>query len=59
MLSVLAVLSIDNLFYIGGGNNNNNNKNSCILDVMKKYVPIVMGVGVPLQSDHLAKANII
>ena len=57
MLSVLAVLSIDNLFYIGGGNNNN--KNSCILDVMKKYVPIVMGVGVPLQSDHLAKANII
>lgn len=57
MLSVLAVLSIDNLFYIGGGNNNNNNKNSCILDVMKKYVPIVMGV--PLQSDHLAKANII
>lgn len=55
MLSVLAVLSIDNLFYIGGGNNNN--KNSCILDVMKKYVPIVMGV--PLQSDHLAKANII
>lgn len=54
MLNVLSILSIDNLFYVS---KDNRNKNNCVLEVMKKYMPILGGTH--LHSDHLAKANVL
>lgn len=54
MLNVLSVLSIDNLFYII---KDNQNKNGSVLEVMKKYMPVVGGSH--FYSDHLAKANVL
>lgn len=54
MLNVLSILSIDNLFYVS---KDNKNKNNCVLEVMKKYMPILGGTH--LYSDHLAKANVL
>lgn len=54
MLNVLSILSIDNLFYVS---KDNKNKNNSVLEVMRKYMPIVGGT--QLYSDHLAKANIL
>jgi|JI10StandDraft_1071094.scaffolds.fasta_scaffold1709127_1 hypothetical protein len=54
MLNVLSVLSIDNLFYVS---KDNRNKNNSILEILKKYMPVISGVH--LYSDHLAKGNIL
>lgn len=54
MLNVLSILSIDNLFYVS---KDNKHKNTSVLEVMKKYMPVLGGTH--LNSDHLAKANIL